>query len=344
MKRRNFLHATWAASAALGSMAVGIGATGCATSSPQNHARRKPASLRGAFSFDNPRVRCFSPALEKPVRILLIPDTHLWRDDPRGERYVQHSARMAKAYNVTRHFQTGASTNPEDSFVATLKLGTEVRADLLVLAGDLFSFPSEASIEWAMTRLAETPVPYTYVAGNHDWNYEGMDGTSDALRESWIQKRLGPLYQEAHPMMAARDVSGMRFVMLDNSTYEIHPEQLDFYRTQVRSGLPLALIVHIPLYVPGRPVGFGCGHPEWSARTDRGFEVERRPRWRETGHTQTTFDFHREVFSTPNLLSVFAGHIHRASADFMNGIPQVVSNANAVGAYLDVEFLPDRTQ
>jgi hypothetical protein len=48
-----------------------------------------------------------------------------------------------------------------------------------------------------------------------------------------------------------------------NSTYEILPEQLDFYRQQVSSNEPLVLLIHIPLYIPGHNLDFGCGHPEW---------------------------------------------------------------------------------
>ncbi|MBM3847895.1 MAG: metallophosphoesterase [Verrucomicrobia bacterium] len=316
---------------------LGAGLVSCSTSRSRSHGK---AAVRGSLSFDNPSVRCFSPAIEKPVRLLLIPDTHLWRDDFRGEDFMRYSARMSKAYNSTRHFQTAAPTDPEQSFVAALKLAGQRNADLVVLAGDLFSFPSEAAIEWAQARLQDAALPYAYVAGNHDWHYEGMDGTSDLLRETWIQKRLRPLYQGVHPMMSVRKVGGLRVILLDNSTYEIHPEQLEFYRRQVKTGEPIALIVHIPLYVPGRSVGFGCGHPDWGGKNDKSFELERRPRWRETGHTETTLAFHREVFSTPNLLGVFAGHIHRPSSDAYLGVPQIVSDANAVGAYLDIEFLP----
>jgi hypothetical protein len=33
-----------------------------------------------------------------------------------------------------------------------------------------------------------------------------------------------------------------------------------------------------------------------------------------------------------------AGHIHNQSVDVINGIPQVVSEANAEGGYLQVDF------
>lgn len=96
--------------------------------------------------------------------------------------------------------------------------------------------------------------------------------------------------------------------------------------------------MHIPLYAPGRGIYFGCGHPEWGAKSDKIWQIERRPKWPESGHTATTLAFRNEVSAARNLLSVFAGHIHRQSLDCVNNIPQFVTEANASGGYLDVEF------
>lgn len=112
------------------------------------------------------------------------------------------------------------------------------------------------------------------------------------------------------------------------------------FRKHVRAELPLVLLIHIPLHAPGRSMGFGCGHPEWGAATDRNYAIERRPKWRDSGHTQTTMDFHPEVFDARNLLGIFAGHVHRQSVEVVNGIPQFVTNANANGAFMDVSFVP----
>jgi len=335
MKRRDFLHAL-AASASVSALAV-------PAASP---AERQPApairrAARGTFALDANRVRFFSKAIAEPFRILIVADTHLFLDDARGEPYREYSARMARAYNQTRHFQTGEPTHPQQGFEQALAQARESKVELLALVGDIFSFPSEAAIEWVQHQLAGAGVPYVYVAGNHDWHYEGMPGSLEDLRHTWIQQRLAPLYQGHTPLMTVREIHGIRFVCLDNSHYEIEPEQLSFFRAQARIGQPLVLLVHIPLYAPGRSVGFGCGHPDWGARTDRNSELERRPRWPETGHSRVTMDFHREVFSTPNLLGVFAGHIHKASLDVVKGVPQFVTEANATGAFLDVEFLPE---
>lgn len=334
VKRRRFLQSLAATSAGLPL------AASSAARADETVSASKPQELRAGFALDENRVRFFSKAVKSPFKVMVIADTHLFRDDERGEPYRPYSARMARAYNQTRHFKTGEPTNPEKGLLETLQVAKEAKVGLVALVGDMVSFPSEAAVEWLGERMAEAALPYLYVAGNHDWHYEGMEGSLEKLRRTWIEQRLRPLYQGQNPLMAVREINGVRFVALDDSHYEILPEQLEFYRAQVRTGQPLVLLVHIPLYAPGRSVGYGCGHPQWSAATDRNFELERRPRWPQAGHTEVTMTFHREVFSAPNLLGVCTGHIHRASLDVLNGIPQIVTDANATGAYLLAEFLP----
>ena len=300
-------------------------------------------SPRAAFAVDANHVRFFSDTFKEPLKVLIAADTHLFTDDERGKPFRQYSGRMAHAYNHTRHFQTGEPTNPEESFASVVRQAQETKVDLLALVGDIFSFPSQAAIEWVSEKLSQADVPYLYVAGNHDWHYEGMEGSLETLRATWVEKRLKPLYQGNNPYMAAYEIHGIRFLAIDNSHYQIRPDQLEFFRQHSNSGYPLVLLVHIPLYAPGRSVGFGCGHPDWGAKTDRNYKIERRPRRPESGHTQVTMDFHREVFTSKNLLGIFAGHIHQQSTDVVNGIPQFVTDANAKGATMSVEFIPQST-
>jgi predicted phosphodiesterase len=331
MTRRAFL-------GALPATALAAPAAAHMAASTRQPAVAPPARpIRGTFALDGDRARFFSPAIREHVRITVIADTHLFLDDERGAPFRAFSTRMARAYNQTTHVRAGGPTNPEACFDEALKEAREQRVDLLVLAGDIFSFPSEAAVEWALQRLQASGVPFVYTAGNHDWHYEGMTGTIEDLRREWTARRLGPLYQGQDPLMAARAVKGVRVVTIDNSTYGIQPAQLDFFRAQAASGMPLLLVMHVPLYAPGRPVGFGCGHPEWGAATDKNADLERRPRWPETGHTAVTMAFHREVFSTPALLGVVAGHLHKPSLDVVDGIPQLVVVANAEGGQLHVE-------
>jgi UDP-2,3-diacylglucosamine pyrophosphatase LpxH len=293
---------------------------------------------KGSFSIDGNKVKFFNTKIEKPFNMLMLADTHLFRDDERGKPFQQYSSRMAKAYNQTTHFQTGEITNPEQCFQKTLKIAKNNDAAFVALIGDIFSFPSEAAIEWVSNELTNNGLPYIYTAGNHDWHYEGMDGTSQFLRSTWIKNRLQPMYQGENPLMSVRENYGVRFVTIDNSNYEILPEQHDFILKEINTGKPIILMLHIPLYAPERSLGFGCGHPAWSEKTDKNFQLEKRKPWSAAGHTITTMSFHRTVFNAPNILGILAGHIHQQSLDVVNGIPQIVTSANAMGGHLQVEF------
>jgi len=297
------------------------------------------SAKRGSFSVDKNHVRFYNPSITKSFQITMIADTHLFTDDMRGDAYKDYSSRMAKAYNQTKHFNSGLPTNPEEGFHQALDIATEEKSDLVALIGDIFSFPSEAGIEWALERLNQAGLPYVYTAGNHDWHYEGLPGPHSELRKTWTEKRLKPLYQGENPLMGVREINGVRFVTIDNSNYEILPEQLLFFQNQSAFDQPMVLLMHIPLYAPGRPVGYGCGHPLWNASSDRNYKIERRERWPETGHTSTTFQFREEVFSNPNLMGILTGHIHKPTLDIIQGIPQLVTDANATGAYLKVECI-----
>jgi DNA repair exonuclease SbcCD nuclease subunit len=331
MKRRSFFKKTTTA-------LMGLGLT---TSSFANTTNKKitiPAKV--CATIDQQKVFFYADVINESIKVVYIADTHLFKDDKRGIPYQEYSNRMAKAYNQTTHFQTRIKTNPEEAFEQTLTFAKELNADVIILNGDIFSFPSEAAIEWVQSKLKKTGIPFIYTAGNHDWHYEGMEGTLESLRDTWIEKRLLPLYQGNNPLMTAYDIKGIRFLAIDNSTYQINEEQLAFFIEQVATGMPLVLLVHIPMYAPGKKISFGCGNPNWGAATDRNFELERRPKWTESGHTQTTLNFHKKVFTAPNLLGVFAGHVHRNSIEMIKGKPQIITDDNASGGSLDINFLP----
>ena len=331
MKRRLFIKETTTVFTG-----VGLSAVSC----NQSQINKSEKSFEVYVTMDGEKVSFHSEVIKEKIKIVHIVDTHLYMDDDRGLPFLNYSSRMAKAYNQTTHFKTRVKTNPNKAFEETLAFAKEVNADVITLIGDIFSFPSELAIEWVLSKLEDIDIPYIYVAGNHDWHYEGMKGKLDSLRDEWIEKRLMPLYQGNNPLMAAYDIKGIRFLAIDNSTYEISDEQLSFFSEQVTSGLPIVLLIHIPMYAPGKKISFGCGNPFWGAATDRNFELERRPKWPEDGHTKTTFEFYRKVFDSPNLMGIFAGHIHRNSIEIIKGKPQIVSDDNASGGYLNIDFVP----
>lgn len=337
MKRRNFLDISFLAS-------LGMPLSPFETTEKIIKPKRQML-LDGTFTIENNKISYFLEGLTYPLKIIHITDTHLWMDDQRGAPFLQYSERMAKAYNTTKHFETGEVTNPVKSFEEVLKISVEKKADLIAMTGDIFSFPSEAAIEWVHEKLKKAGIPYAYIAGNHDWHYEGMAGSSKQLREFWTNERLSLLYQGNNPMMGSYKIENINFITIDNSTYEIMPEQLEFFKEQSKELSPLVLLMHIPMYAPGRPISYGCGHPKWGEETDTLYKIERRERWPKGGHTKITFDFYKEIFSTPNLIGIFVGHAHssqrfRHAFDLIRGIPQFFTDANATGAFTEINFLP----
>ena len=153
MKRRHFFQNAGALSAGL---ALGV-SDGLLAAQPKADYNKNPFII----GVNGHKITYNIPDLSQKVKIMHVTDTHLWIDDERGAKYKEYSGRMAKAYNETKHFLTGNPTHPEEAFEATLEIAKQEKADAITLTGDLFSFPSEAAIEWA----SPTSIPVETMTG-----------------------------------------------------------------------------------------------------------------------------------------------------------------------------------
>ena len=292
------------------------------------------------YSSTGPNINIYSTEVSDTVRLMVFADTHLWMSDEREEPYREYSARMAGAYHSVKHFQTGAPTTPEESFVATIRLAQQRGVDAIAMLGDIVSYPSERGVEWVGEVLDTVAIPCYYTSGNHDWHYEGMEGSSESLREKWRAERLMSLFGDNDPDAYAVEVGDVRLLLVDDSNYKITPEQRDAVAAEVKSGKPFILLHHIPLYAPSRSVSFGIGHPDWSAATDKNYKIERREQWPAEGHTEVDYEFYDLATSAPNLLASIAGHVHSYGVDIIHGRPHYTVGANAQGAYYIVNIMP----
>src|SRR5688500_6636159 len=114
--------------------AVGVAAVPLLGRAAQPAKASLPVSL-GSCAQDDNRIRFHSPALTQAFSITIVADTHLFRDDERGAPYRPYSARLAKAYNSTKHFKTGAVMTPEEGFRATLAAARTAKTDLFAMLG-----------------------------------------------------------------------------------------------------------------------------------------------------------------------------------------------------------------
>ena len=282
ISRRDFIGATAAFAAAAGCTGprCGIDKT------------NRPFSLDGRCTLRMP-----VPGLKESVNFLVVGDTHFNFHDGRDDAYADNYKRMAR------------SPAPRDALAKAMKRAREVQADIVLLVGDILSFPTLANIDHLRAELDRCGLPWLYVAGNHDWHFEGDSGSDIEQRARWTESRLKPFYQGENPIMYSRMVKGVRMVMIDNSVYHVLPEQLAFWKQEAAKGDPIALFMHIPLWLEGWNITT-CGHPDWGAATDPYWEIERRERWAEK-LMPSTYAFREAVINTPNLVGVFTGHKHK---------------------------------
>ncbi|MDR0338549.1 MAG: metallophosphoesterase [Planctomycetaceae bacterium] len=244
----------------------------------------------------------FASEVKQSLSFLQISDSHISCDNESDTEYLSYSKRMGGG-TVTQ--------NRIDFFDDLLKKAKEEKVDFIALTGDIINYPSATAVQTVFDILKRSEIPFLYTAGNHDWHYEGMEGTEEELRQEWIEKRLKPLYQGTNPMCSSTLFKEINVVCIDNSTYQISEQQLEFYKEQRSKPEPIVLLMHIPLYMFSLGI-FSCGHPDWSEKTDPYYKIERRLPWSKDGCTKTTKQFVQEVWTTPQLLSVFTGHTHRA--------------------------------
>ena len=201
------------------------------------------------------KVNVFSPLLQQKCRLTLIGDYHSSLNDERDEPFTQYSARMAQY----------GHTDMKD-LEKLFEHAIQNNSDAIVLLGDMISFPSEKGVEVLTSVIKSSPIPVYYIAGNHDWHYEGWQGSDMQQRQEWINKRLLPLYDGREPLNYAVEIKGVKLIMIDNSVCQIQPSQLEFLRRELSDGKTAVIGCHIPLYL-GMPdhqvTDYGCGHPEW---------------------------------------------------------------------------------
>ena len=278
------------------------------------------------FAFDHDTAAILHPAVRRTVRFTVIADSHFALIDGRDDAWRGHAKR------------TMQWPGKEKDLDLALERARKWGAEVVMLVGDIFSFPSYANVEFIERKMKGCGMKWVYIAGNHDWHFEGVPGTDNEQRAEWI-KRLTPLFQGADPLMSSYEIGGVRFVSIDDSTYQLLPEQVDFLRAELAKGDPTCLFMHIPLYQPLRPVLYTLGNPDWGEASDNYYGYENRLKWDKDGQPRESFELRELVFSAPNVVGVFTGHLHFLQTGVVNGVPQFVVPGNlGTGDSLNVEL------
>ena len=308
-------------------------------------AHRSQAAKNLVFNYSRSngvqKLQIWSPDIKEPVHLFVIADTHLWESDQRNKPYDKYSARMHAAYNSVFHCITHQMTTPAKAFKETMDIARQHNPDAIIHLGDLVSYPSEYSIEYAASLLKGTGIPFYYISGNHDWCYEGYDDDLFRDRETWMP-RLKPLYPEGvNPLMYSKEVKGVKLILIDDSVNDVTPEQIDFFRKEVSSGKPSLLLMHIGQYLPGHDT-FYMGFPDYipSYHYGRGLEMVSKTDGSHAVNIERFFDEVMLSTQRGQLMATIVGHNHEMKSEEIGLHRQFGVPFNGDGSYTDLYILP----
>lgn len=206
---------------------------------------------------------------QKPFKIIHMSDIHLAYADMRdGARKVTLAEERLPLF-----------PHAEEMLEAADKLAKELDAPILC-TGDLIDFVSYKNLERAKEFADNHDLFLT--AGNHEFSLYAGEAFEDAAYRNQSLHKVQAIFKN-DIRQASRVIEGVNFVALDNGYHLFDEEQLAFLKEEVKKGLPIVLLLHIPLY---------------QLELDRPYA---------DAFTRTVFDYIR---NEPLIKAMLAGHIH----------------------------------
>lgn len=249
----------------------------------------------------------------RPFTALLLADTHLTLCDERDDerRNALAAVRLQGEFRDAERFLREA-----------LARARERRPDLLLHAGDVIDFTSEANFEAAAAIFAKRD--WFGCVGNHEFSRYVGEAREDEAYKAASAGRVAAVWPN-DITFASRVVNGVNFVAADNVYYNFTETQLDLMEREVAKGLPIVLLCHVPLYAPGlyaavmvRTSGvcsYQCGVPDelvdtWKKERDFPQGEEWRDRRVQQRADAPTKAFVEYAKAQPLLKAVLCGHTH----------------------------------
>ena len=248
-----------------------------------------------------------SIGLPKPLRLLHASDSHLTFADERDDlRKRELAATRTRDFHDVMHEPGGALERLQE----VIDYARE-KCDLLVHTGDVIDFVSHPNFEYLRSCLGVMDT--IFAPGNHEFSrYIGEAKEDDdykALNFNHVQ-----LCSPNEIDFFARIVHGLNLVVVDNSYFEFKPRHLEALRAEVACGLPIVLLMHIPIFTDElynemmitrhREAAHLIGTPEaLLAPYSRARQEQQRP-------TPATLEFIDYIKHQPLIKAVLCGHMH----------------------------------
>ena len=308
-----------------------------------------PAKLFAAFD-DSKRPRLLAPLNIKSITIKLncekafsalhISDTHLSLvDNLYNDLKMKLAAARSRIFPNAEHYL--------DAAVDYAKRNDMV----LIHTGDLIDFTSERNLDCASAHIMGDNVIAS--AGNHEYSqYVG-----EAKEDEAYKRRSYAAVQEAFPnnlVFYSKVVNGVNFVAIDDVYYSVTERQHELVEQEMKKGLPVVLLCHVPLYTPkhceyatkrnDNGAAYVTGAPlsvTSTYKADPTLPEDRQ--WRNRGVQQRadkpTLEFVKWLKEQRQLKAILCGHCHYFYEErFSPTAMQYIVGANYNGDAYNVRF------
>ena len=264
--------------------------------------------------------------LDKPVKLLHVTDTHISDTDDRDDALKQRICLNNDIPKIREYFRETIDYCNEN-------------CDMMVHSGDLISVVSPRSLE-VVREFLDTCRNYLIVAGNHEFSqYCGEAWEGIAYKMTAFQQVQRALREDL--LFTAKQVGGVNVVGIDNGYYHVEPWQLWRLQREVKKGLPIVMMMHVPLFEQSlyeesvRRHSDSCAYLMGCDEEHlMPFEEYRAYQQRPTADDLRFIDY---VYSQPLIKCVLTGHIHFHYESMLPcGIPQFVTAKNHSGGAREV--------
>lgn len=253
--------------------------------------------------------------LEKPIKLLHVTDTHISDTDERDDERARQICSRLPAEEIRNNFRETIDYCNQN-------------CDMMAHTGDLIAVVSPKSLE-TVREMLDTCKNYALIAGNHEFSlYMGEAWEDTAYKMTQYPKVRKYLQEDL--LFTAKEIGGVNVVGVDNSYYQVEPWQLWRLQQEVKKGLPIVLMLHVPLFEESLFKASMAASPECSylAGCDEEHLMQYHNEFREVQQRPTadTLRFIHYVQNEPMIKCLLTGHLHFAHEGTLpGGTPQFVT-------------------
>ena len=177
--------------------------------------------------------------LKNTYEFVHISDSHIstFTEDS-NEAEIEFAKKHAVQWSVPEIDQ-------KDAFCDAIKYADSINANGLTVTGDCVDFIYKPNLDYVKEKFAAMKTELLYVPGNHETGDYDFKPSRNGLLEPFISNYNDVMFGD--PSFWVKDFGELLVIGIDDSARAVNESQLTRLKEQSKRGLPIILLMHIPL-------------------------------------------------------------------------------------------------